>query len=92
MEKNDDGSLIVGFRAGGTREMCWYLFIWGDETPDSLRLETAEMCSRLAVHHQVRPDPARSHLRLRLPSVYHCAQREARPRPPPEAGRRDKEW
>ena len=41
--------------------MCWHLFTWGDavtvEAPESLRLEIAEMCSRLAAHHQVRPDP-----------------------------------
>lgn len=62
LANDDDGSLIVRFRAGGTREMCWHLFTWGDavtvEAPESLRLEIAEMCSRLAVHHQVRPDPA----------------------------------
>ena len=26
MENEDDGSLIVRFTAGGTREMCWHLF------------------------------------------------------------------
>ena len=26
-----DGSLIVRFRAGGIREMCWHLFRWGDQ-------------------------------------------------------------
>ena len=25
-----DGSLIVHFRAGGTQELCWHLFTWGD--------------------------------------------------------------
>ena len=62
MENEDDGSLTVGFTAGGTREMCWHLFTWGDavtvEEPESLRAQMAEMCSRLAAHHQARPTPA----------------------------------
>jgi predicted DNA-binding transcriptional regulator YafY len=28
-EDQADGSLIVRFRAGGAREMCWHLFTWG---------------------------------------------------------------
>ena len=28
-QRQNDGSLIVRFRAGGTLEMCWYLFSWG---------------------------------------------------------------
>lgn len=28
-EDQPDGSLIVRFRAGGLREMCWHLFTWG---------------------------------------------------------------
>ena len=58
---DEDGSLIVRFRAGGTREMCWHLFTWGDavtvEAPESLRLEMAEMCSRLAEHYRTLPAP-----------------------------------
>jgi predicted DNA-binding transcriptional regulator YafY len=27
----DDGSLVVQFRAGGALEMCWHLFTWGDQ-------------------------------------------------------------
>lgn len=61
-EKNDDGSLTVRFKAGGTREMCWHLFTWGDrvtvEEPESLRTQMAEMCSRFVAHHQDRPAPA----------------------------------
>ena len=53
---NDDGSLTVRFRAGGTREMCWHLFTWGDavtvEKPDSLREQMEEMCSLFAAHHR----------------------------------------
>lgn len=30
MERQDDGSLIVRFRAGGRQEMEWYLARWGD--------------------------------------------------------------
>ena len=29
-EDQPDGSLIVRFRAGGAREMCWHLYTWGD--------------------------------------------------------------
>jgi predicted DNA-binding transcriptional regulator YafY len=29
-EKQDDGSLIVRFRAGGDLEMAWHLYTWGD--------------------------------------------------------------
>ena len=56
MENDDDGSLTVRFTAGGTREMCWHLFTWGDrvtvEEPESLRTQMAEMCFRFAAHHQ----------------------------------------
>ncbi len=56
MASHDDGSLTVRFTAGGTREICWHLFTWGDsvtvEEPESLRLEMAEMCCLLAAHHQ----------------------------------------
>lgn len=30
LDNEPDGSLIVKFRAGGAREMCWHLFTWGD--------------------------------------------------------------
>ena len=57
LTENDDGTLTVRFRAGGTREMCWHLFTWGDrvtvEAPESLRRELAEMCAGLAGHHGV---------------------------------------
>ena len=53
---NDDGSLTVRFTAGGTREICWHLFTWGDavtvEEPESLRVQMAEMCSLFAAHHR----------------------------------------
>lgn len=29
-EREDDGSLIVRFRASGLLEMCWHLYMWGD--------------------------------------------------------------
>ena len=56
MAHNEDGSLIVRFTAGGTREMCWHLFTWGDavtvEEPESLRVQMTEMCSLFAAHHR----------------------------------------
>ena len=58
MEKNEDGSLTVRFTAGGTREICWHLFTWGDavtiEEPESLRVQMVEMCSLFAAHHGAR--------------------------------------
>ena len=55
--RNDNGTLTVRFRAGGTREMCWHLFTWGDgvtvEAPESLRRELAEMCAAAARHHRI---------------------------------------
>lgn len=57
VSENEDGSLTVRFRAGGTREMCWHLFTWGTrvavEEPESLRVRMAEMCSSVAAHHRV---------------------------------------
>jgi predicted DNA-binding transcriptional regulator YafY len=29
LEKQQDGSTIVRFRAGGLMEMCWHLYTWG---------------------------------------------------------------
>ena len=29
MEDQKDGTLIVRFRTGGFKEMCWHLFTWG---------------------------------------------------------------
>lgn len=56
MTRHEDGSLTVRFRAGGTREMCWHLFTWGEkvvvEEPESLRMQLAQMCSRLNEHHR----------------------------------------
>ena len=31
MENQEDGSLIVRFRAGGDLEMAWHLYCWGDQ-------------------------------------------------------------
>ena len=53
--KHDDGTLKVRFRAGGTYEMCWHLFTWGDsvtvEKPVRLRKQLARMCEALGAHH-----------------------------------------
>lgn len=49
MEREADGGLIVRFRAGGMREMCWHLFTWGEAVtvlgPDSLRKAMVGMTS-----------------------------------------------
>ncbi len=54
-----DGSLLIRFRAGGTVEMCWHFFTWGDAltilAPDSLREQMAELTRQAATHHQKQP-------------------------------------
>jgi hypothetical protein len=45
VEDQHDGSVIVRFRCGGAREMCWHLFTWGSDvtmvSPARLRRELA---------------------------------------------------
>ena len=51
-EPQDDGSLIVRFRAGGLQEMAWHLARWGGEVevlaPDRLRQMLRDLGARLA--------------------------------------------
>ena len=46
IEDNNDGSILVRFRASGMRELCWHLFTWGDQLeivePDRLRSTMVE--------------------------------------------------
>ena len=42
-----DGSLVVRFRAGGLREMCWHLFRWGDGVEIVSPPELREMMKEL---------------------------------------------
>jgi predicted DNA-binding transcriptional regulator YafY len=55
MQPQADGSLIVRFRAGGEREMCWHLFTWGTGVtviePHTLRSEMEKFAHQLLVHH-----------------------------------------
>ena len=55
IEKNDDGTITVRFKAGGINEMCWHLITWGEsvivEKPVKLRRRLAGMCASLAAHH-----------------------------------------
>ncbi len=55
MEREADGGLIVRFRAGGLREMCWHVFTWGEAVtvvgPEELRSHLAEMAASAASHH-----------------------------------------
>ena len=54
-EWNEDGTIMVRFRAGGIEEMCWHLITWVEsvavEKPLRLRRRLAEMCESLAFHH-----------------------------------------
>jgi predicted DNA-binding transcriptional regulator YafY len=55
LEREADGALTVHFRAGGLREICWRLFIWGTAVtivaPDALRSAMAEMAMAATQHH-----------------------------------------
>ena len=55
MAENEDGSLMVRFRAGGLGEMCWHLFTWGRAVtvvkPAELQERLRRMCADLAEHH-----------------------------------------
>lgn len=50
LEDKCDGSLLVRFRAGGLREMCWHLFTWGGAIevlePPELKAELAANLAR----------------------------------------------
>lgn len=54
MERETDGGLVVRFRAGGMREMCWHLFTWVDAVavlaPEALRATLADLAAMAAVH------------------------------------------
>lgn len=47
MERQEDGSLIVRFRAAGDLEMAWHLFIWGDKVDI---LEPQHLADMMASH------------------------------------------
>ena len=55
MQREADGALIVRFRAGGMREMCWHLFRWGEAVtvvgPEELRELLAGMTRLVLMHH-----------------------------------------
>src|ERR1700730_14830753 len=46
LEDHPDGSLIVRFRASGHLEMCWHLYMWGDQV---------EVLAPLALRQMVEP-------------------------------------
>ena len=55
MERDGDGGLVVRFRAGGMREMCWHLFTWAGAVtivePNGLRTRMAEMAFEVSERH-----------------------------------------
>ena len=55
IDRHEDGTITVRFRAGGIEEMCWHLVTWGEsvtvEKPPRLRRRLAAMCGSLASHH-----------------------------------------
>jgi predicted DNA-binding transcriptional regulator YafY len=58
MTDEADGSLMVSFRAGGLREMCWHLFRWGEHVqilePKALRALMVENTSAASRHHHIK--------------------------------------
>jgi predicted DNA-binding transcriptional regulator YafY len=58
IEEQDDGSLIVRFRAGGLWEMAWHLFEWRDDVevlePQELRQTLVEMLEAALGAHRPR--------------------------------------
>ena len=64
LKENEDGSMTVKFRAGGSVEMCRHIFTWGEsvtiEEPAHLRGQLADMCAALSEHHRARPVHGRS--------------------------------
>lgn len=48
-EREEDGSLIVRFRAAGLLEMCWHLYMWGDAVEVISPPELAQM---IAAHRR----------------------------------------
>lgn len=54
--QQDDGSVIVAFRAAGMLELAWHLFTWGDGveivSPPSLRQIMVEELARAMAAHQ----------------------------------------
>jgi predicted DNA-binding transcriptional regulator YafY len=65
IKRDEGGSLVVRFRAGGMQEMCWHLFTWGIAVtivqPDALRAAMAEMALDAARCHteSTTPETAR---------------------------------
>lgn len=51
LEKQQDGSIIVRFRAGGLMEMCWHLYTWGANV-EVLKPEALRALMRTALSHR----------------------------------------
>ena len=56
IERHEDGTVTVCFKAGSLNEMCWHLVTWGDSVqvvkPEKLRQQMTQMCENLANHHR----------------------------------------
>jgi predicted DNA-binding transcriptional regulator YafY len=56
LSREEDGSLVVRFTAGGLSEMAWHLFTWGTNVavvaPDALRTRLRELLAAASAHHQ----------------------------------------
>jgi predicted DNA-binding transcriptional regulator YafY len=56
LEWQADGDLVVRFRAGGAREMCWHLFTWGKLVtivePDGLRGLLCHLATSVAAKYR----------------------------------------
>lgn len=56
IERHENGTVTVRFKAGGLNEMCWHLVTWGESVqilkPAKLREQMTRMCDTLANHHR----------------------------------------
>jgi predicted DNA-binding transcriptional regulator YafY len=55
LEKQEDGSLIVRFRAGGDLEMAWHLYTWGDHVEVLEPKRLAKLISKNRPHWEGMP-------------------------------------
>jgi predicted DNA-binding transcriptional regulator YafY len=47
LQPEPDGSLLLSFRAGGLRELCWFLFSWGTDVTIEAPVRLRRMFDRM---------------------------------------------
>ena len=55
VERQEDGRLLIRFRSGGRKEICWHLMTWTTAVtivaPPELRKQLANVAATIAAHH-----------------------------------------